>query len=303
MRGGAVDDQLGDRLSRGRRVEDAPDAVAGRDIAAGDAGNSADQRQAVARHRPEAGLPRDDRRFGQHRRQRAAHRLQPIERPVIGRDARRVERHHVLAGDAADIGGAVGAWEQLRRQHRTRLLPVFEEGRLRRDAVAGFEHQAVAFQPEHRRQRQPLRGEDRPRPHRDHHCVARDGRAIDFDAGEPPVSPGDAANPSRPQFGAVRPGGAHHRGGELAGMDLRCRFRRAECLAHPHAGGKPVELVGIAVVAVAVVLAGEAAIGIEPAIAPFVIDSIGKLGVQIEAALRQRSERCTVAPVARQKPA
>ena len=51
-----IEDQLGHRLAGRRRIQHAPHTVAGGDIGAVDAGYAADQRQAIVRDRPEAGL-------------------------------------------------------------------------------------------------------------------------------------------------------------------------------------------------------------------------------------------------------
>jgi hypothetical protein len=56
---GAVSDQLRHRLAGRGRIEDAPDAVAGGDIGAGNAGHRPDQRQPVPSDRAIARLPRE----------------------------------------------------------------------------------------------------------------------------------------------------------------------------------------------------------------------------------------------------
>jgi len=89
----------------------------------------------------------------------------------------------------------------------------------------------VALQAEHRRQRQPPGGEDRPRPHRDNHRIAFDNLAIDLDADSTSGILRDAGHPTAAQFRALRLGRVHHRGGELPGMDLRGRFGRTQDLA------------------------------------------------------------------------
>ena len=66
--GRVVEDQLGHRLAGGRRVEHAPDTVAGRHEGTVNTRHGADERKAVFRDRPEARLPRFDRRRGERRR-------------------------------------------------------------------------------------------------------------------------------------------------------------------------------------------------------------------------------------------
>ena len=56
----AVDDQLRHRLAGRRRVQNAPDAVARRDVGAGDTRHFSDQRKAILRDRPIAGLAREN---------------------------------------------------------------------------------------------------------------------------------------------------------------------------------------------------------------------------------------------------
>src|SRR5215472_17514261 len=58
--GAPVDDELRHRLAGRRRVEDAPDAVAGGDIDVPEARHRTDQRQAVLSNRTITGLPGDD---------------------------------------------------------------------------------------------------------------------------------------------------------------------------------------------------------------------------------------------------
>ena len=55
--------------------------MAGRNICIGEAGQTADQRQAVARDRAEAGLPREDRTSRQHGREARTHGLEPLDLP------------------------------------------------------------------------------------------------------------------------------------------------------------------------------------------------------------------------------
>ena len=56
----AVDDQLRHRLAGRRRVQNAPHAVARRNVGAGNARHFSDQWQAILRDRPIAGLARQD---------------------------------------------------------------------------------------------------------------------------------------------------------------------------------------------------------------------------------------------------
>src|SRR5947209_18852619 len=65
-------------------------------------------------------------------------------------------------------------------------------------------------------------GEDRPRPHRNNDCIGFDHGAIDLDTCCATLALGDPANPTVPQLRALRLSGAHHCGGELTGVDLRC---------------------------------------------------------------------------------
>ena len=76
----AVDDQLGHRLAGRRRVEDTPDAVAGREVGPLDTRYPADHRQAVASDRTIARLLREDLCRGEGGRQFAVYRLQALER-------------------------------------------------------------------------------------------------------------------------------------------------------------------------------------------------------------------------------
>src|SRR6185437_6456675 len=108
-----------------------------------------------------AGLAREDRRAGQHRRQAAAHLFQALERAGLGYDAGGVDRQRRFAGDRADIGRTVGAREDLGRRLRTVRLAHFEKYGLARYVVAGVEDEAVTLEPDYRRHAQPLRGEDR----------------------------------------------------------------------------------------------------------------------------------------------
>ena len=98
---------------------------------------------------------------------------------------------------------------------------------------------------------------------------------------------------------SLRFGGAHHRRGELLGMDLRGRIGRAEGLRHCHAPRQPLEVM----VAAAATETGNAAIGVEPAITPLPGDPLRQFGVQRKAAPRQRRKRRAAAPVTCQKPA
>jgi len=66
------------------------------------------------------------------------------------------------------------------------------------------------------------------------------------------------------QFGALSGGGAHHRGGELAGMDLCRAVTITECLDNLHLGRQPSEAVSGAPSGEA----GKAAVSVEAAVTP-----------------------------------
>ena len=126
-----VGDQLGHRLAGRRRVQNAPDAVPGRDIGVHEARHPADQRQPVASDRAEAGLCRKHLGRGEHRRNIRADRMQAFDRARIGCHLGRVDRQRALARNRADIGCAVRAREQLRALPPRRTLRGIRERRLR----------------------------------------------------------------------------------------------------------------------------------------------------------------------------
>ena len=76
--------------------------------------------------------------------------------------------------------------------------------------------------------------EYRPRAHRDYNGIGFDDFADDDNAGGSTVVVSNRSYAPEEQFGALSGGGAHHRGGELAGMDLRRAVTRTECLANIH---------------------------------------------------------------------
>src|SRR5690242_2612011 len=94
---GAIDDQLGHCLGGRRGVENAPNAMAGRDIGAGDPCDAADERQTIAGDRAVARLPCEDLRRGEHRRYRPAYRFEPPDCAWMRGDSSGIERHRLLA--------------------------------------------------------------------------------------------------------------------------------------------------------------------------------------------------------------
>ena len=92
----------------------------------------------------------------------------------------------------------------------------------------------------------------------------------------------------------------HHSCGELARMNASRRVRRAQPMRNDCASGKPIEHRGC-VSARVTITNYETAVRIHSAIAPVVVYLTGKLGMQGEAAARQRIERTTGAPIEGQK--
>src|SRR5262249_22951361 len=133
----------------------------------------------------------------------------------------------------------------------------------------------------------------------DHHGIALDRLAVDLDADRLACLLPDTGDPTEPQPRSLRLGHPDHRCGELPGMDLRGVLGRSQLLADGHVRRPPAKVV----LAGAARKAGEAAIGVEPAIAPILNALLCQLRVQLEAAPRQRAEWRAVAPVARQEPA
>src|ERR1700756_1489165 len=82
----ALGDELRQGFTRCRCVEDAPDAMAGRNVDAITLLDLADQRQAVVCDWPEAGLPRDDPLRSEHRGESLGDRLETIDLARIRRD-------------------------------------------------------------------------------------------------------------------------------------------------------------------------------------------------------------------------
>src|SRR5439155_25774321 len=100
--------------------------------------------------------------------------------------------------------------------------------------------------------------------HRDYNGIGFDYFAGDDNSGGSTVALSNRRYAPEEQFGALSGGGAHHRGGELAGMDLCRAVTRTECLVNLHLGRKPSE----AVSATPSGEAGKAAISVEAAVAP-----------------------------------
>jgi hypothetical protein len=98
-----VQDQFAHRLAGRGRVEHAPDTVAGRNEGAVNARHGADEGKAVFRDRPEARLPRFDRRRGERRRDLPTQRFEPRVRTLISCNVGRIDRQRP---DGRDVGAA-----------------------------------------------------------------------------------------------------------------------------------------------------------------------------------------------------
>ena len=155
----SVEDQFSDGLRRSGSVQNTPDTVTRRDVSPSNARHSTDQWQPVQRQRAKTSPTRDDTRGRQNRRYAAAQRHQAIDGTIIRNDRRGIRRHGRLAGDRADVSRPIRSWENLRCKRRAIGLPVFEKQGFRREPVTGLEHNAMPFQAEHRRKREPTRRE------------------------------------------------------------------------------------------------------------------------------------------------
>ncbi len=109
---GAVDDQLRHCLAGRPRVENAPDAVTAGDIGAGGFEHGARSAEPVAGDRAVARLPRENLRRGEHRRDRAAHRLKAFDRAGIRRNPSGTIGNSSSL-ETVDISRAVGARKRL----------------------------------------------------------------------------------------------------------------------------------------------------------------------------------------------
>ena len=81
------------------------------------------------------------------------------------------------------MGVAVGARKHFERHHGPVVLVAVEKERVGRHVGAGVEDEAGAGPAEDRRQRQPCRGQQRPRPHGDDDGIGLDHAAVDLDGG------------------------------------------------------------------------------------------------------------------------
>src|SRR4029077_1843020 len=123
---------------------------------------------------------------------------------------------------------------------------------------------------------------------------------------DPGPPPGTLAQPGHPPQAPLRPlrlGGPHHAPGKRRGVDLRGRLGRAQGLIDPHPIPQPTDAAASAALASPVWSAGDAAIGLEAAVAPIALDPLREFGVQGKAPPRERLERSSIAPVLGQKPA
>ena len=84
-----VQDQFAHRLAGRGRVEHAPDTVSGRNEDTVNARHGADEGKAVFGDRPEARLPRFDRRRGKRRRYVPTQRFEPRVRALISAACRK----------------------------------------------------------------------------------------------------------------------------------------------------------------------------------------------------------------------
>ena len=174
----------------------------------------------------------------------AGHRSQRILRPRVGHHIGRVVRQRLLAGQTADIGRAVGAREHLRRVRRTVGGRQLDEQRVGRDPAAALVHHAVALEPVHRRQRQPLAGRHGPRPHGDDDGIGLEHHAVDLDAQCRGARRRRGRRRSRMPSRSCAPssiGRLQHRLGEPRRVHLRRGRLCAELALHQRALAEPGE--------------------------------------------------------------
>ncbi len=264
------------------------------------AGHRAHQRQAVARDRAVAGLAGQHRRAGDLRGEDADHPQQGLGRAGIGRHLGGILGQWLLAGEAADIGGAVRPRKDLGRVHAARQLHL-DEQRLGTDAAAGVQHHAVALEAvDHRQAQRPAQGAG-PRAHGQHHGIGRQPLTVDDHAGGDAVAQRDVVDTAGAQPGTGFDRGLHHAAGEQSRVDLRRRRLAAEPALQGRLRPEPARPAALAAQPAAV--AGGDAERLHPPIAPVGEAHRRQLGMQREAAAGQRTQRRAVAPVERQEAA
>ena len=194
--------------------------------------------------------------------------------------------HHLGRGDGAALG-----------------LQLHEE-RVGRGLRRIAEDQAVTLQAVDRRERQPVARKNRPGAHGDDDRIARQLLPVHHDAPHGAIGllhhAADGTDGHARTFGERRP---HHGAGEGGGVELCRGLGCAEARVDRRAAREPVRRRELAVEAHVAPRAADDAERVEPAVPPLVVDALGKLRVEREAAARQRLDRRAVAPVEREEAA
>jgi hypothetical protein len=168
----------------------------------------------------------------------------------------------------------------------------------------GIEDEAVTFEAEHRRERQPLCSQYRPGPHGDDHRIAFDGGSIDGNAADArAVLERNACDSSWTQLRALRHRCSHQGTREVTGVNLSGGLGRPKDPVHQHPIGEPIDVVRGARWPNMASFCGRAAVGRHAPIAPITPDLVCEAPMQGEAAPSQRLERRAIAPVERQESA